>query len=282
MTRLRGYLPLCAALGALLALPGAREAKAGYALYVTITDNTTHTTTTYPAFGVGNPNNTYPSPPPANTQGITVGGGSLNNTSSTGVSLSGLTTDTTYGATSTVLNVGGSASVVAGNTDSYTVTVTASFSGYTSPTGTSATLTQSESNTYSYTTAGNTQLFQSYYDPTNTLNHPTIYTPGTQTIALSATGSATQSGSQNNPNTYSIATYKTPYALTETITINLTGNTLYGSNNATDGFHGSATITTASVPEPASIVMMLTGMPVPLVVLGFLRRRRRAAAAIKS
>jgi hypothetical protein len=31
------------------------------------------------------------------------------------------------------------------------------------------------------------------------------------------------------------------------------------------------------VPEPASLVMMLTGMPLPLVVLGILRRRRAAA-----
>jgi hypothetical protein len=282
MTRIRGYLPLCAALGALLALTGAREARAGYALFVTITDNTTSTTTTFPAFGVANPNNVYPSPPPTNTEGITVGGGPLNNTSATGVSLSGLTSDTTFGASSTVLNVGGSASVVAGNTDSYTVTITASFSGYTTPTGATALLTQSESNTYSYTNGSNNQLFQSYYDPTNTLNHPTIFTPGQQSIALSATGAATQSGSQNNPNSYSIASYHTPYALTETITINLTGNNLYGSNNATDGFHGSATITAAAIPEPASIVMMLTGMPVPLVILGMLRRRRRAAAAIKA
>jgi hypothetical protein len=32
-----------------------------------------------------------------------------------------------------------------------------------------------------------------------------------------------------------------------------------------------------SIPEPASLVMMLTGMPLPLVVLGLLRRRRAAA-----
>jgi hypothetical protein len=34
----------------------------------------------------------------------------------------------------------------------------------------------------------------------------------------------------------------------------------------------------ASVPEPASVVMFLTGMPLPLVVVGLLRRRRRVAA----
>jgi hypothetical protein len=32
----------------------------------------------------------------------------------------------------------------------------------------------------------------------------------------------------------------------------------------------------SAIPEPASLVMMLTGMPLPLVVLGLLRRRRAA------
>ena len=37
------------------------------------------------------------------------------------------------------------------------------------------------------------------------------------------------------------------------------------------------TVSTTAVPEPASLVLMLTGMPLPLVVLGLLRRRRAAA-----
>jgi hypothetical protein len=41
------------------------------------------------------------------------------------------------------------------------------------------------------------------------------------------------------------------------------------------GFTNKVTVT--GIPEPASVVMMLTGMPLPLVVLGLLRRRRAAA-----
>ena len=52
-------------------------------------------------------------------------------------------------------------------------------------------------------------------------------------------------------------------------TINLTA----GSNQ----FSVAARFNANAVPEPASIIMMLTGMPLPLVVMGLLRRRRAAA-----
>jgi hypothetical protein len=41
------------------------------------------------------------------------------------------------------------------------------------------------------------------------------------------------------------------------------------------GYTGQTTVT--GIPEPASIVMMLTGIPVPLIVLGILRRKAKAA-----
>jgi hypothetical protein len=34
---------------------------------------------------------------------------------------------------------------------------------------------------------------------------------------------------------------------------------------------------TTVIPEPASLILMLTGMPLPLVVMGLIRRRRAAA-----
>jgi hypothetical protein len=43
-----------------------------------------------------------------------------------------------------------------------------------------------------------------------------------------------------------------------------------------DQFTTSAVVT-AAIPEPASMVMFLTGMPLPLVVVGLLRRRRPVA-----
>jgi len=51
-----------------------------------------------------------------------------------------------------------------------------------------------------------------------------------------------------------------------------------GANDIVDSFGVTATVTANVIPEPASIVMFLTGMPLPLVVVGLLRRRRRALA----
>jgi hypothetical protein len=258
----------------------AREAQAGYFLYVTITDNTTPANSvTYAPFGEGNPSNTYNNVPGSGNEGIAVGGGALSDTTATGLSLTGLQTTTTYGASSTVLTVLGNAAVLPGNTDSYTVTITASYSGYGLPTGRAALLSQSESGTYTYTGGGNTQLFQSYYDPTNTLDTTTPWTPGLQTLTVPSAGSGALSSSQNNPNSVDVpnGVYVTPYALTETITLNITGNTNTKGSNATAApFGGQATISV--VPEPGSLVMMLTGMPLPLVVLGILRSRLRTRA----
>lgn len=47
--------------------------------------------------------------------------------------------------------------------------------------------------------------------------------------------------------------------------------------NTTLGGTGTATLTASSVPEPASVVMMLTALPVPLVFMGLLRRRKAKA-----
>jgi hypothetical protein len=49
-------------------------------------------------------------------------------------------------------------------------------------------------------------------------------------------------------------------------------------SNAADTFAVTATVTATAIPEPASMVVMLTGMPLPLAVVGLLRRRRRAVA----
>jgi len=40
---------------------------------------------------------------------------------------------------------------------------------------------------------------------------------------------------------------------------------------------GTGTVTLTTVPEPASVVMLLTGLPMPLVFMGLLRRRKAKA-----
>jgi hypothetical protein len=52
----------------------------------------------------------------------------------------------------------------------------------------------------------------------------------------------------------------------------LTGST--PGTGTTDQFAVAATL--SAVPEPASLILMLTGLPLPLVVVGLLRRRAAA------
>jgi len=66
-----------------------------------------------------------------------------------------------------------------------------------------------------------------------------------------------------------------PYTLTSETVISLTSVSTDPAVPGTLTFSNQVTVT--GVPEPASLVMMLTGMPLPLVVLGILRRRRAAA-----
>jgi hypothetical protein len=65
------------------------------------------------------------------------------------------------------------------------------------------------------------------------------------------------------------------YTLMNTTVLNLaTGSANSPSNNV---FTATTSVLPAGVPEPASLIMMVTGMPLPLVVMGLLRRRRAAA-----
>jgi hypothetical protein len=274
MSRLRGFFRLGAALGALAGVMMAGEARAAndYRIVVSITDNTTHTTTVFTVnqTGPGSGNNTS-----SNPNSIIVGGGL--DTSATGVTMSGITSVFSSGGSTATLTDSATAQVNSGSSDSYTITVTSSHNALTAPPGSPATLSQSESGTYSNTSpvATNTQLFQSWYDNTNTLGLMAGTSPGQQSFTMAST-SGTLSGNANTPNSVGLPGYSQPglpYALTETITINLQGTDV--ANNAKDVAGGTATIT--AVPEPASLVMLLTGMPVPLVVLGMLRRRKATA-----
>jgi hypothetical protein len=249
----------------------ARETRAAtvYDIVVAVTDNTTSTTTVFTPIVDNGPNDTDPS-----TSVITVSGAF--GTSATGVSLTGLNSTITLGASSTKLTISGTASVVSGNSDDYTITVLASHNAFTTPPGTTASLTQSEAGTFTNTPGAGNQFFQSWYDNTNTLNNTAGVSPGQQSMSipgLMPTG--TQSGHANAPGSAGISPYVMPYALTALVTLDhLKGNG--AASNSSVQFSGSSILTASqSIPEPASVVMFLMGMPVPLVVVGFLRHRRR-------
>jgi len=103
---------------------------------------------------------------------------------------------------------------------------------------------------------------------------------GSEAVVTDATGASTNvsiaglTGTGLQTASTPLGSYVTPFTLESQTVLSLTSTstTEPGSN----GFSQLAQVQ-AAVPEPASLVLMLTGMPLPLVVLGLLRRRRAAA-----
>jgi len=131
--------------------------------------------------------------------------------------------------------------------------------------------------TANYTSApGGNQLTTSYYDKNNTQDvttGPTV-TP-TSTLMFASTGASPNAhpGPGEPVSTPLVDVPSTSaFALTGRLEITLGGA---GANPPTDLFTLSTAVT--AVPEPASIAMMGMGLPVVIVGLGWLRRRRAAA-----
>jgi len=104
-------------------------------------------------------------------------------------------------------------------------------------------------------------------DSTGVLTPATGSAVITPTATVSGTGSATTSAIPG--------LYVTPFSLDSQTTLNYD---TVSSTNGSIGFSQKVQlVAAATVPEPASLLMMLTGMPLPLVVLGLLRRRRAAS-----
>lgn len=267
MRRRLGHLTWGVSFGVLLTAIGVGEVKAdpAYTISITIRDNTTGVTTPF-SIPQTSPLNTSTNP-----NQIVVS--AAFNTSATGVSITGLQSTSMATAASSQLGIQGTVTLNPGTSDNYTITINTTRDGFTTPpVNVIGILSQSESGTYTFTGTGGTQSFISWYSPVGTATPPVTSgsTPGLQNIAIPATGMATLSGNANTPGSVAFSPYVTPYTLANQIVINITGNGTQ--NNSIVGFQGSTTL--MAVPEPASLVMVLTGMPVPLMVLGILRRRK--------
>jgi len=142
------------------------------------------------------------------------------------------------------------------------LTITETEGGFTSPTGASGTLLSSSSATFTGQAAGAGQMASSAFNSTSTPTYSVLST-------------TTDPNSPGGGSSAAVAPVPTLYTLTNVLTLGLS----HGSTNSpvSDSFGVSATISAVSVPEPGSLVTMLIGMPLPLVVLGLLRRRRAAA-----
>jgi len=163
------------------------------------------------------------------------------------------------------LTEGGTAVLVAGGGGS--VTVMSSDIDYNLPSGSSlGTLNTSSSSTFTHTTAGNTQTFTSWFNPpVAAINDKDIPSP-----TITNTSNGVDPNSQSSPTLSTPIPLATPYGLTNSATITLTGGTLGAPQ---DTFGGSTTVTASVIPEPASMALMFLALP---VIVGAIRRRKAA------
>jgi hypothetical protein len=136
-----------------------------------------------------------------------------------------------------------------------TVTVNTSQTAFTIPLG-PGTMTSASTAIYTNSNVGDSTTANSSFNTTSTTS-PLTYTFNGLTNPQSFAGANSLGG----------LTASGSYSLDANAVISLTaGKDQFG-----------VTTRFVAIPEPASIVMMLTGMPLPLVVMGLLRRRRAAA-----
>jgi hypothetical protein len=154
-------------------------------------------------------------------------------------------------------------SVSSGGSDAV-LTITERETSFTSPTGPGGTLMSSTSANFTNQPAGGGHTALSMFNATST-----------PTYSVLSTGVAVNPGVNGGPVSVGIAPVSTLYTLANVARFGLSKPT--GPNDIVDSFGVTATIGSI-VPEPVSMVMFVTGMPLPLVVVGLLRRRRRAVA----
>jgi hypothetical protein len=150
------------------------------------------------------------------------------------------------------------------------IVVTGSESGFTAPTSSPPTMlfTGATAN-YTGTTSTSTQSSTGSFMDSGSLAAMAgpVPLPSNGTVTDSHNGSAS---------TGPLPAYVTPYTLTNQMTLNLTPR---GASQGSDGFSGQTSVVTVGVPEPTSVVVCLTGMPVLLVIVGLRRRRRGVVVA---
>jgi len=172
----------------------------------------------------------------------------------------------TIGATGGYISDAGNVSLAATGTGG-SLEIIVNQSGFTAPaSGASNTLFSAETSNYSGTTTASNQTYAGNF----TSGAVTETTP-----TLTQTSNGTAADSHATGNSVGVPTYVTSYGLTSTTVIDLHVGATSRANNVFTG--KTSVVATGTVPEPASLVMMVTGMPLPLVVMGLLRRRRAAA-----
>jgi hypothetical protein len=173
------------------------------------------------------------------------------------------------------MTLGGEIHSVGANGPNKVLVLTETESGFTSPPpGTGSTLSSSSSGNFSNQSAGGGhEVFSSL---SATPPPPTFPTPS---YTVLSTGTGVNSGVTTGPKSAGVASIPTLYTLTNVISWGVSAPGLDHPSAAgpdvIDTFGVTAQV--AAIPEPASLVMMLMGIPLPLVVFCMLRRRRALA-----
>jgi hypothetical protein len=150
----------------------------------------------------------------------------------------------------TLTSPGGSTSLVLNETET----------GFTSPVGPFGTLASTSQGNFSFAGPPNAHGALSSFNGLST-----------QLYTVASTIPGVGPDHEQNGITAHIPSFITPYSLTNTIEFSL----VPGAAAPTDNFNVVAGVT--AIPEPASVVMMLLGLPCPLVCLAWVRRLRAAA-----
>jgi hypothetical protein len=158
----------------------------------------------------------------------------------------------------------GTVQLLIGGTGS--ITIVATDVDYSLPVPGPGTLYSNNGNNFANGAAGDTQGFTSWYNPSNGLAATDVPSP---TIGFVSTGPIGNSHSADAAGTP--ITLVNPYGLTNSTTITLTGGTPGALSQV--GWTGTTQVVSI-IPEPASMALLLTALPVTL--FGAVRRRKAA------
>jgi hypothetical protein len=160
------------------------------------------------------------------------------------------------------LTLTGGIEIAAGTTNTNTTLIITETEGsFTNPSGTNGNLQSASSATYANQVAGPGQTAMSAYNATSTSS----YTVNSSGLPPNAEGNQTSIG---------VNASVIPYSLTNVLSFSLVPQ---AGLDVTDQFGLTATLTASTIPEPSSVAIMLTSMPVGIVLMGYFRRRRTAA-----
>jgi len=160
----------------------------------------------------------------------------------------------------------------AGSTGTETITIASSNTGYVSPAGATGSRGGSAAAIFTNAGPGDTQSSVVYNDPSNTL-FGLVNGIGPPNLNLAATGLLNPEALAGNVTGGTIA--ETTFSMTTVTTINL-GPSASALEPRQDQFLTSQVKIAAAVPEPATMALVVTGLPV-LGLGAWLRRRGKQA-----